>query len=63
MTEKIYRFTLRTGPGQESWSCPDVSLSKQHLFLIQTENTQPLIFTTIVLKLGGGGALTEKFWI
>lgn len=53
--------------GQSEDSCPDVFLSKQHLFLIQTENTDSLIFHGIVPKRGrgegGGGRLTEMLWI
>lgn len=41
--------------GQSEDACPDVFLSKQHLLLIQTENTDPLISCLIVPNEGGRG--------
>lgn len=45
---------LKVHAGDREDSCPDVFLSKQHLFLIQTENTDSLIFRCIVPKRGWG---------
>lgn len=57
---------LKVHAGDSEDACPDVFLSKQHLFLIQTQNTDSLIFRCIVPKRGwgwrvgvGGGGVGE----